>query len=312
MRELNSVDSGLCSAPSLVARSIGLLATVTVVALGGCGSTSSISSATSSADGSAGAPFVSVSPSLAPATTNPLHEISDVIYGLHGSSEQHLRQVREDFEVSQGAFYECMAKSGFDYPIPQVDFGDYGSPVLPLWYVEADAERAKTEGFGIVVGNPWTTAVVDKVPQDVYDAMSAAERSRYDATLSACPSVHPGGTDAEKTAVGLSFDLEQSLEQVLTDKSFSPVVDQYSACMKDKTGFAIDNPFEASDVFNGARATGSIKGTPQEVELAVALKEAECRAPFVDKIAALVVPAFRAWMSTNSDRVQVALESLSS
>jgi hypothetical protein len=270
-------------------RSLTVLATISVLLGSACGSESSIKNA------------------------DALAEISDIIYGLHGSTEQHLRQLRGGFALSQKALHDCMAAGGFDYVIPEVEFGDYGSPVLPLWYTEPDPERAGVEGFGNYVGNPWTNAALAAVPQEVYDSLSAEKRVQYDATLGACPSVQGGLSAEEKAALGLSFELEQTLEAVLIDKSFDPTRAKYSACLEAEIGLSIENPYEAGDLVVGATTTGKIGGgTPQEIELAVAVIEARCRLPLVDEIAKFVVPAFKTWMVTNADKVEATLVGLGS
>jgi hypothetical protein len=317
MREFCKNFFAATNRQQLKMNSLGVLATISVIFGSACGSESSINNATmttsSPEEVSVGVSPASVSNSIDATSAEALAEISDIIYGLHGSSEQHLRQVQDGFAMSQRALHDCMAEGGFDYVIPEVEFGDYGSPVLPRWYTEPDPDRASVEGFGIVVGNPWANAVLIAVPQKVYDSLSAEQRAKYDATLGACPSVEGGLTAEEKGALGLSFELEQTLETVLIDKSFDPTRSKYSACLEASIGLSIENPYEASDLVVGARTTGKIGGgTPQEVELAVAVVEAKCRLPLVDEIAKFVVPAFKTWMATNADKVEAMLVSLGS
>ena len=290
---------------------VGAVAALTVAA--GCGSSGGALS------GASASPTVSISSapssvseisSVAPEPVDPpgsshasLEKVSVVFYALRGTPEQQLRSVKGNFESTQSALQDCMSHENFDYVMPVVEFdGSGGAAVLPFWFVQPDRERAQSQAFGIVVGNPWQPVLADKSSSDGA-AATPPNPLGYDPAMNKCTnfveSLHLEQNTQMWLAAQTSVKLQFALQETLKGEWFDSIRSKYSSCMT-ASGFTIDDPGMIADAFYSAVASGRFQGERGDVERALAVADADCRMPFSGEIADAVTPAFEKWMNENS------------
>lgn len=207
---------------------------------------------------------------------------------------------------------ECMAARGVEYrgsamdfvvlgPRPRTDPEPYAAD--PDWYIRPDVELARAGGVGITVRNEPIGARWDMVPSDpAGTAAPDPDPGRYDEVFSACEQRLTGSME-NPLAWQLDNEMFAMSRTAEERPEFAPIRDQYRACMA-ASGFEVEDPVEIEVMMVNGEFPSDTDVPAYEVAIAVA--DAECRAPLWERFIELDASAWRDWLDRNTDRIAAA------